>query len=112
MTTAGALFGDAPCACCQKRGHLTVDHRIPRSLGGTDDPKNLRPCCWRCNQTKSKLESIFAETYVALQTDGGRERWRSQFLQALKGWCKDRQHGKQMKCRCAECRTVRVLVEA
>jgi ATP adenylyltransferase len=29
-----------------------VDHILPRSEGGTDDPDNLQALCWRCNQDK------------------------------------------------------------
>lgn len=28
----------------------TADHKIPRSLGGSDDPSNLRGACRPCNQ--------------------------------------------------------------
>lgn len=29
--------------------NATVDHIQPLALGGTDDPSNLRACCWTCN---------------------------------------------------------------
>src|ERR687898_613638 len=31
---------------------LEVDHVVPRSRGGTDDPDNLQALCYRCNATK------------------------------------------------------------
>jgi len=31
----------------------TIDHRKPRSAGGTDDPDNLQPAHRRCNEVKS-----------------------------------------------------------
>jgi len=34
---------------------LTKDHKIPKSLGGTDDEKNMQVCCWTCNQLKGSL---------------------------------------------------------
>jgi len=34
------------------RSGLDVDHILPRSEGGTDDPDNLQALCWRCNQDK------------------------------------------------------------
>jgi hypothetical protein len=34
---------------------LTIDHRIPRALGGGYGLDNLQPCCKRCNQLKEKL---------------------------------------------------------
>lgn len=56
------------CAYCGKqlfvtrRGHmghigeepLSVDHIIPRHLGGGDEIDNLLPSCKRCNSTKDK----------------------------------------------------------
>lgn len=30
----------------------TIDHIIPRSKGGGDEPKNLRWTCYQCNQQK------------------------------------------------------------
>lgn len=29
--------------------HLTLDHLIPRSKGGTHDPRNIILVCWTCN---------------------------------------------------------------
>jgi ATP adenylyltransferase len=31
---------------------LEVDHIVPRSRGGTDDPNNLQALCYRCNSMK------------------------------------------------------------
>jgi hypothetical protein len=33
---------------------LTLDHRTPVALGGSDDPENLRTLCRRCNSAKGK----------------------------------------------------------
>lgn len=32
---------------------FTVDHKVPRNLGGTDDPANLQAAHFRCNRAKS-----------------------------------------------------------
>ena len=32
---------------------FSLDHVIPVSLGGADEPDNLRPCCRRCNSRKA-----------------------------------------------------------
>jgi 5-methylcytosine-specific restriction endonuclease McrA len=32
----------------------TVDHIVPRCLGGGDDPDNLRCLCHRCNSAQGK----------------------------------------------------------
>jgi 5-methylcytosine-specific restriction endonuclease McrA len=36
----------------QGRDHRTVDHRVPRSRGGTDSLRNLVFACDACNQAK------------------------------------------------------------
>jgi 5-methylcytosine-specific restriction endonuclease McrA len=41
--------------CCQKCGtedRLSVDHIVPRSLGGTDNLDNLEVLCSSCNSSK------------------------------------------------------------
>jgi hypothetical protein len=40
------------CPICGSSTDLTVDHIIPRSLGGPDTPRNLRTLCRRCNSTR------------------------------------------------------------
>ena len=35
-----------------KLGNMTIDHILPRSRGGTDDPSNLQLLCARCNSSK------------------------------------------------------------
>ena len=45
------------CVACAERGELTratdLDHIIPRSQGGTDDPSNLQPTCHPCHSRKT-----------------------------------------------------------
>lgn len=46
------------CLYCGKKiewrsGDFTLDHVIPRSLGGTTDWSNIVSCCFSCNQEKS-----------------------------------------------------------
>ena len=42
--------------CCAYCGDLpiflTIDHVIPRSQGGTNEPNNLLPACKNCNESK------------------------------------------------------------
>lgn len=45
------------CAYCQTQQivvgtQLTVDHIVPKLLGGTDDLSNLCLACWDCNLSK------------------------------------------------------------
>jgi 5-methylcytosine-specific restriction endonuclease McrA len=45
--------GDRCCYCGQSmNGSFTFDHALPVSLGGTNDPENLRVCCLSCNSKK------------------------------------------------------------
>jgi 5-methylcytosine-specific restriction endonuclease McrA len=38
--------------CGHERGHLTVDHVVPRSKGGTSTWDNIVTCCAPCNRRK------------------------------------------------------------
>jgi 5-methylcytosine-specific restriction endonuclease McrA len=41
-----------PCVYCGTWAASTIDHIVPLSAGGTDDPANLTSACWRCNSKK------------------------------------------------------------
>ncbi|WVX88152.1 HNH endonuclease [Gordonia phage LitninMcQueen] len=44
------------CRLCWKTGgRMEIDHIIPWSAGGSDDPTNLRACCFPCNQARSNF---------------------------------------------------------
>lgn len=43
------------CRYCKTTEDLTVDHKIPKSQGGSNDKKNLQCLCRRCNGIKSGL---------------------------------------------------------
>lgn len=43
------------CVFCGRAGLLEVDHIIPWSAGGSDDPDNLRTLCRHCNQDRSNF---------------------------------------------------------
>ena len=51
-TRARLLSTNPVCAICGQRPATTIDHILPVSRGGTDDPANLQPACWPCNQRK------------------------------------------------------------
>lgn len=42
----------ANCALCGSTDRLAVDHVLPLTRGGTNDPKNLRVLCKSCNSKK------------------------------------------------------------
>lgn len=54
QTRARILKHNDTCWICGKPGADSVDHVIPRSQGGTDEPTNLRPAHMHpCNRAKS-----------------------------------------------------------
>jgi len=49
---------DGMCAYCCDPTPMptgTVDHYVPKALGGTSHPKNLRWCCFPCNNLKGDM---------------------------------------------------------
>jgi 5-methylcytosine-specific restriction endonuclease McrA len=54
-TVGGVPSARYPCELCGVFAEvraLQVDHIVPRSRGGTDDPDNLQALCYRCNSMK------------------------------------------------------------
>lgn len=43
------------CSICKKDNWLTIDHIIPLSQGGSNNPDNLQILCGECNQKKRDL---------------------------------------------------------
>lgn len=43
------------CRYCGTKENLTIDHKQPLILGGTNDRKNLQCLCERCNKMKSGI---------------------------------------------------------
>ena len=47
------------CAYCRRSLALecvTLDHIVPKALGGSGSPANQCCCCFQCNQKKGKRE--------------------------------------------------------
>lgn len=52
---------DGRCYYCGQpvlRNNATLDHKLPRSLGGLSTMDNLVMCCHNCNETKSNFDDI------------------------------------------------------
>jgi 5-methylcytosine-specific restriction endonuclease McrA len=54
------------CQYCGSTKHLTLDHVIPRSKGGTHTWDNVVTACQKCNSTKS--DRLLHETGMVLKT--------------------------------------------
>jgi len=69
--------GICRCAQCQQTGAVVradeVDHRVPKHLGGTDDPANLQAISRACHRAKTAREAAAARGVglPATATDGG-----------------------------------------
>lgn len=51
------------CTNCKSREQLTVDHIIPKSLGGTNSISNLKTLCRGCNIMKSNKPPRYIRIY-------------------------------------------------
>lgn len=51
------------CKYCKATEKLTIDHKIPKVQGGTDETKNLHCLCLRCNTMKSGLSDRQVRRY-------------------------------------------------
>ena len=80
------------CAHCGKviYGHnQTIDHFIPKALGGTFDTRNLMPLCRECNKirsTKAINPSLFyryAKKEAIMDCLAYKREWRSGHKNAL-----------------------------
>lgn len=46
------------CLWCNGWGQKTLDHFVPRSLGGTDETENLFTACMRCNRRRGNQSAL------------------------------------------------------
>jgi 5-methylcytosine-specific restriction endonuclease McrA len=46
------------CTYCHSKENLTIDHKHPKSLGGTDKESNLQTLCRTCNEIKSGIPHL------------------------------------------------------
>jgi len=55
------------CQYCGAEDATTVDHVIPISKGGTDEPDNLVAACTRCNYSKgNRMGQFFGQARTPL----------------------------------------------
>jgi hypothetical protein len=73
-------MGVDPCAICGTYQRPTVDHIVPRSRGGTDDPANLRPLCVWCNSVRNDSDWTDARVLERrLENYMDRHAWRARY---------------------------------
>jgi hypothetical protein len=60
------IRAERKCIYCGRKSNLTIDHIIPRHLGGLDIPANLVLACKRCNSSKNSRD-IFEWYYEILK---------------------------------------------
>jgi 5-methylcytosine-specific restriction endonuclease McrA len=46
---------ESGCSYCRRKESIELDHKHPRSLGGTNELSNLQWLCALCNRAKSNL---------------------------------------------------------
>lgn len=75
----------SPEQICSNR--FTIDHIIPRSLGGTDERDNLALCCRRCNERRYNFVAGFdPETNMIVPLFNPREQqWSEHFIWSANG---------------------------
>jgi 5-methylcytosine-specific restriction endonuclease McrA len=62
----------APCCYCLSVflvNDLTIEHKVPRCLGGTNDPVNIALACEPCNKEKGR-EAWFIKKDIGRQKYG------------------------------------------
>ena len=75
------------CRYCGRNSEdatLEVDHVVPRSKGGSDDPANLVTSCFDCNRGKSDsvLESVPTVDFLAMAQEMREQERVSKLLRA------------------------------
>lgn len=68
----GTWYKCVSCGQYFSKSDITIDHRIPKRKGGTDDLWNLQPMCRSCNSAKRERQSALetASTLARATTHG------------------------------------------
>jgi 5-methylcytosine-specific restriction endonuclease McrA len=93
VSVRGREYLVGKCIHCQTRvsvpvdwnepAHATLEHIVPRALGGSDEPENLAVACQRCNQGKGRRLDVrrrgdeTLERVIQTLQERRRERLRS-----------------------------------
>lgn len=66
---------------------LTIDHLVPQSLGGSDEPDNLALACRRCNERRYNFTTgIDPETQLEIHLFNPRQQqWADYFIWTADG---------------------------
>lgn len=67
------------CGRAAPNVELTIDHVVPRTLGGSDEPENLVTACRDCNSGKA---ATIADAAVVADVDSDVVRWRRAIIVA------------------------------
>lgn len=78
--------------CKTDEKKLTVDHVVPKALGGTDDPTNLVAACGTCNNGKA---STNPEAPLVAQAREDAMRWQMAWTAAVEEATRDGQQRKK-----------------
>jgi HNH endonuclease len=81
------VAADYRCEYCKSSSRLTgtplvMEHILPRSLSGTDDPENLAASCYRCNEFKgAKTHATDPDTNQLVELFNPRiQTWAKHFM--------------------------------
>lgn len=65
------------CIRCQQEVPYPIDHRKPRSQGGSDEPENIQPLCDKHHKDKHRYpKAAVEEGLTLLRGDEERAWWR------------------------------------
>ena len=59
-------FFGSMCLRCLKHEHLTEDHVIPLSKGGSDSIENIQPLCQSCNSIKHVASTDYRTSFIPI----------------------------------------------
>jgi 5-methylcytosine-specific restriction endonuclease McrA len=59
-------FFGSMCLRCLKHEHLTEDHVIPLSKGGSDSIENIQPLCQSCNSIKHVASTDYRTYFIPI----------------------------------------------